>query len=233
MARVGLLAAPPGDAPPVPVADGLSSLVLERVLDMLAILTLGAGFGFAALSTQAPAWILAGYAIGIAALAGFVATLLVAPLLLAHLRRWSTHRLWLALLDFVLHLVQSLRALVRQPQQAWQALLASLYIWLCDAILLWLVIWSLEATLSFSQAGFVALTVDVFATVPLTPGGVGQIEAANAALLALMGQSVALSAAAVLTYRAISYWSFLLFSGAVTFSAGVWQILRRNSSAIP
>jgi uncharacterized protein (TIRG00374 family) len=154
---------------------------------------------------------------------------LIAPLLLAHLRRWSTHRLWLALLDFVSHLMQNLRALAQQPQQVGWAVLASLYIWLCDAVLLWLVVLSLGATLPFSQAGFVALTVDVFATVPLTPGGIGQIEAANAALLALIGQPVALSAAAVLANRAISYWSFLLFSGAVTFSAGVWQILRSEA----
>ncbi len=55
-----------------------------------------------------------------------------------------------------------------------------------DALVVWLVILALGATMPFSIAAFVALTVDVLAAVPLTPGGVGQIDAAYAGLLALL-----------------------------------------------
>jgi uncharacterized protein (TIRG00374 family) len=72
---------------------------------------------------------------------------------------------------------------------------------------------------------FVALTVDIFAAIPLTPGGIGQIEAVNMALLALLPLPAFNLSAAVLLNRAISYWSFLLFSGIVTFAAGIGQMM--------
>ena len=72
-----------------------------------------------------------------------------------------------------------------------------------------------------------ALTVDVIAAIPLTPGGVGQIDAAYASLLALLAQSTAAVGIAVLIVRMITYWSFLIFAGLVTLAAGFREILPR------
>ena len=99
--------------------------------------------------------------------------------------------------------------------------------------MLWLVIAGLGARLPFAEAGFVALTVDIFAAVPLTPGGMGQVEAVYAALLALLAAAPFSVAAAVLVTRAITYWSFLLFSGAVTFAAGFGSLLAPQPPAEP
>ena len=63
--RVGVLHRSAQDRPGIPVADALGSIVLERALDLLAILTLGAGFGFVVLRTQLPYWVLIAYAIGV------------------------------------------------------------------------------------------------------------------------------------------------------------------------
>lgn len=223
--RVGVLHLPTQARPPVPVADALGSIVLERALDLLAILVLGAGFGFVILRTALPGWVLAAYAVGIAGLLLFGGTLLVTPALLGWLRRWSSHKLWQTGLDFAAQLVDSLSALLRQPGIALLLLVESLYIWLCDALLMWLCVWSLGTLLPFGRAAFVALTVDVFAAVPLTPGGIGQVETVNAALLTLLKLPGFNVAAAVLVNRAISYWSFLLFTGGVTFAAGLGQWL--------
>ena len=212
----------------VPIADSLSSILLERVLDLLAILILGAGFGFVVLRGQLPTWVLVAYGTGVALLAFLGLMLLLIPTLIGRLRRVSPHGLWQKLLDFVEQLVTSLRTLPRHPRVALFVIAESVYIWLCDALLLWLVVWSLGTQLPFGATAFTALTVDVFAAVPLTPGGIGQIEAVYAALLALFVLPALHISAAILLTRAISYWSFLIVSGIVTFVAGVGQILTQD-----
>jgi uncharacterized protein (TIRG00374 family) len=223
--RVGVLRLDDRRHAPVPVASSLSSIVLERVLDILAILTLGAGFGFALLRDQLPPWLLGSYLVGLALLIGFGVVLLVAPPVLNALRALSQHRLWQGAIGFLAHFVGGLRTLFRQPATALLVMAESLAIWLCDALVLWLVVLSLSVPLSLPAAAFVALTVDVLAAVPLTPGGVGQIDAAYAALLALLALPATQVGTVVLLVRFITYWSFLVFSGLVTVVAGFGRLL--------
>jgi uncharacterized membrane protein YbhN (UPF0104 family) len=172
------------------------------------------------LRDQLPSWLLGSYLAGVVLLLGFGAGLVLAPPLLNWLRRLSQHRYWQLALDFVAHFVAGLRTLFRQPATALMVIVESLVIWLCDALVLWLVVLSLAAPLSLPAAAFVALTVDVLAAVPLTPGGVGQIDAAYAALLALLALPAQDVGTIVLVVRFITYWSFLVFSGLVTLAAG-------------
>ena len=205
---------------PVPVADSLSSIVLERLLDILAILGLGGSFAFFVLAERLPLWVLSGYAAAAGLLIVFGAGLLISPSLLGWLRRFSAHRFWQRGLDFAGQAVVALRSLLARPGQALFLLGESLYIWLCDALLLWLVALALGVALPFPAAAFAALTVDIFASVPLTPGGIGQIEVAYAGLLSLLSLPIAVVPAAVLLTRVISYWSFLVFSGVVAAVTG-------------
>lgn len=223
--RVGVLRLDSARHPPVPVAPSLSSIVLERVLDILAILLLGAGFGFALLRGQAPPWLLGSYLGALALLVGFGVVLLAAPPVLAALQGLWSNRFWQLALTFAAHFIAGLRILLRRPATALSVIAASLLIWLCDALVLWLVALSLAAPLGPAAAAFVALTVDVLAAVPLTPGGVGQIDAAYAALLALLALPVTQVGAVVLLVRLITYWSFLAFSGLVTLLAGFGSLL--------
>jgi uncharacterized protein (TIRG00374 family) len=223
--RVGVLRLDTTRHAPVPVAASLSSIVLERVLDILSILLLGAAFGFALLRDQIPDWLLGSYLVGILLLLSFGGGLVLAPPFLVWLRRLSAHRFWQMGLDFVGHFVMGLRTLFRQPATAAVVIVVSLFIWLCDALVLWLVALSLHAPLPLPAAAFVALTVDVLAAIPLTPGGVGQIDAAYAALLALLTLPGAQVGAVVLLVRFITYWSFLAFSGLVTALSGFGALL--------
>jgi hypothetical protein len=231
LVRIGVLRLDTARHAPVPVADSLSSIVLERALDILAILVLGASFGFVLLRDRLPGWLLASYAVGVAVLAVFGLALLLVPPLVGRLRRMARRRLWQATLDFVERFVVDLRALFAQPRVAAVVSLESLYIWLCDALVVWLVLVSLDVPISFGAAAFVALTVDVIAAIPLTPGGIGQIDAAYASLLALLAQSTATVGLAVLIVRLITYWSFLVFAGLVTLAAGFREILPRVNQA--
>ncbi|MBI3959938.1 MAG: flippase-like domain-containing protein [Chloroflexi bacterium] len=233
-ARIAALRLGRKGAPAVPVADSLSSIVLERVLDILAILGLGGSFAFFVLADRLPGWVLSAYAIAAGLLLLFGGGLLLAPALLGWLRRFSAHRFWQMGLDFAGQALAGLRSLLTRPSHALLLVGESVYIWLCDALLLWLVVVALGTPLPFSAAAFAALTVDVFATVPLTPGGIGQIEAAYAGLLALLSLPVAVVPAAVLLTRAISYWSFLVFSGIVAAVTGSDVFFsRRDDEMIP
>jgi uncharacterized membrane protein YbhN (UPF0104 family) len=229
--RVGALRLDSQRHRPVPVASSLSSIVLERVLDILAILGLGSAIGFVLLRDQLPGWLLASYLAGMALLLGFGAGLVLAPPLLKWMRGLWQHRYWQSALDFLAHFVAGLRTLFGQPAAALLVIVESLAIWLCDALVLWLVVLSLEAPLSLPAAAFVALTVDVIAAVPLTPGGVGQIDAAFAGLLALLALPALHVGTIVLVVRFITYWSFLAFSGLVTLAAGFGSLLPTALSA--
>ena len=226
-ARVGLLRAPLNKThASVPVASAASTIVLERALDMLAILALAAAFGVGVLRGRLPSWVLVTYAVALTLLVALGVAVLAAPKLIDALRKISQRKPWQRALDFGAQVVDSLRSLPRRPSAAALVVAESLYIWLCDALLLWLVVASLGTWLGVANAAFVALTVDVIAAVPVTPGGIGQIEAAYGALLALLPAQATFSiAAAVLIARAVSYWSFLLISGAVTYVAGFRQAL--------
>lgn len=214
----------PGRAP-IPVADSVGSIVTERVLDMLALVVLGASVGFTLLRTAMPGWIVAAYGSALLLLGLALVALLIAPPLLQWLRRRSQQALWQKALDLAAQLVQSLRALGRFPAVTLLVLVESLYIWLCDALLMWTVLQAMGVAAPLASITFVALTVDIFAAIPLTPGGIGQIEAVNLALLALLPLPPFNLSAAVLLNRAISYWSFLIFSGIVTFAAGIGQMM--------
>jgi len=225
--RIGVLRLDSPRHASVPVAASLGSIVLERALDILAIVSLGVGFGWAVLRTQAPGWLVASYAAAVGLLALFVVGIVVAPPVIGWLRRWSQQRLWQSLLTFVEQLVASLRVLIQQPRRGALVTAESLYIWLCDALVVWCVLRSLGATTPLDVAAFVALTVDVLAAAPLTPGGIGQIDAAYVALFALLPTTAFNVGAAVLLIRFITYWSFLLFSGLVTVLAGFGEVIQR------
>jgi hypothetical protein len=200
---------------------------LERTLDILAILTLGAGATLLVLQNRVPSWLWGTYAVALIGVVVVGGVLLATPPLLTHLRRLSARPLWQKALDFVHGVAGALRQLLAQPLVAGLVIAESLVIWLCDGLLLWLVLLSLGEAFGLEAAIFVALTVDILAAVPLTPGGMGQIESAYAALLALIAHAGLPIAAVILTTRLISYWSFLLLSGLVTLLAGFGRLLQR------
>jgi uncharacterized membrane protein YbhN (UPF0104 family) len=227
--RMVALRMPQGGQPTVPVAASLGRVVLERALDILAILLLSAGFSLVVLQARLPGWLWTVYGVTLAILVALGGALLLAPTLLTPLRGWSRHPLWHKALGFAAEVSASLRQLAGQPTRAGMVMAESLLIWLCDGLLLWLVVQSLGEWLPPAAAGFVALTVDIAAAVPLTPGGMGQVESAYAALLALISRDAGGAglpiAAIILGTRAISYWSFLLVSGLITLGAGFGRLL--------
>ncbi|HXF62429.1 MAG TPA: lysylphosphatidylglycerol synthase domain-containing protein, partial [Caldilineaceae bacterium] len=166
--RIAALRLPPPAQPAVPAADSLGSIVLERTLDILALLLLSAGFGLGVLGLRLPGQVWAVYGGALLLLSSVALAALLLPVLLPRLRRRPAHPLWQRALDFTLQVVNGLRRLPRRPVWGVGLVGESLLIWLCDALLLWLAAASLGYGLPISVAGFTALTADIFAAVPLT-----------------------------------------------------------------
>jgi uncharacterized membrane protein YbhN (UPF0104 family) len=87
-----------------------------------------------------------------------------------------------------------------------QALLASVLRWLLDycALLLALAAVGAEPRPSLVLLAFTG--AQLLALIPVTPGGLGFVEAGLAGLLALAGMNAADAALATLAYRLVSYW---------------------------
>lgn len=222
--RVLALRLPPAGQPSVPATDSLGSLVAERTLDILALLLLSAGFGWVVLGAALPPWLMGVYGVALGFLVLALAGVAALPGLVGSARRLWAQPLWQRVTGFAEQAAQSLHRLARRPVLMLQAVTLSLLIWLCDGVLLWSAAAALGYGLPAAVSGFVALSAAIFAAVPLTPGGMGQIETAYAALLRLVAQAELPIPAVVLLARAISYWSFLVVAGSVTLLgvAGRW-----------
>jgi uncharacterized protein (TIRG00374 family) len=209
-----------------PMAVGLGSVAAERAFDALALMSLAMLTGVWALAGHTPAWVWQ----SAAATAGLLVMALVGLLAAPRAQGWLTGRLnwplYQKALRFGFDLLSSVRGLGRHPGVLLVVALSSLYVWLCDVFLAYLLFHGLGAPLPLAVVAFTAMAADLAVTVPITPGGVGQFEAAFVGLLALFAVPASLAGFAVLLNRFVSFWTFILFSGLVTYLAGFSRILR-------
>jgi putative heme transporter len=97
--------------------------------------------------------------------------------------------------------------------------------WLTDLCCLAAVAQAFHLPLNFYQLGTVYVVVQVVRQLPVTPGGIGLIEASLLTALVAAGASQGPAAAAVLGYRLFSAW---LIIPAGLFA---WALLRRKQAA--
>jgi uncharacterized protein (TIRG00374 family) len=114
----------------------------------------------------------------------------------------------------------------RMPRRYRQAALAfAVANWLTDLCCLAAVAKAFHLPLTFFQLATVYLAVQVVRQIPVTPGGIGVIEASLLAALVTAGAGQAPAAAAVLGYRLFSCW--------LVIPVGLlcWALLRRADPA--
>jgi uncharacterized membrane protein YbhN (UPF0104 family) len=92
----------------------------------------------------------------------------------------------------------------------WQSAGMSLVIWVAEGIRFYFVAWSLNAMLPVSTALFLALVSSLATVSPLTPAGLGVVEAIVISVLPLVGVREDSAAAIAILDRIISYWSLIL-----------------------
>ncbi|MDR7328169.1 YbhN family protein [Catenuloplanes sp. NPDC020197] len=105
------------------------------------------------------------------------------------------------------------------------ALLFAVVNWFTDLCCLAAVAYAFHLPLTFVQLGTVYVVVQLVRQIPITPGGIGVIEASLLAALVSAGAGQAPAAAAVLGYRLFSCW---LIIPAGLFA---WTLLRRRAPA--
>ncbi len=92
----------------------------------------------------------------------------------------------------------------------WVSVGLSLVIWLAEGVRFFFVAWSLDALLPPSTALFLALISSLATVSPITPAGLGVVEAILISVLPLVGISGDAAAAIAILDRIISYWSLIL-----------------------
>jgi uncharacterized protein (TIRG00374 family) len=102
-------------------------------------------------------------------------------------------------------------------------------IWFCDALVTYLILLGLDYQLPLPWVAFISFTVNLAATVPITPGAVGQIDVVQFSLFSLIGVARNISGVTILISRFICFWSLLLISGLVTYASGLSRLVRSMS----
>lgn len=92
----------------------------------------------------------------------------------------------------------------------WVSIGMSVLIWLAEGGRFFFVAWSLDSMLPGSTALFLALISSLATVSPLTPAGLGFVEAIVISVLPLVGVAEDSAAAIAILDRVISYWSLIV-----------------------
>lgn len=225
----------------IPVSQGLASLAAERALDVFAVLILAITGAIWSLHGHVPLEVMElMISSGILFVFGLLG-LLAVPSIEGWLRQpgWAwrvmpaaVQPFYRKVIDFGFALIHGVRDLGQKPLALAAIVAESFGIWLFDAVIVHMVLFSLGHKVSFGVSLFSAM-VGVLATiVPLMPGALGQFEAAVISLLTLLGISTADSSLTALLVRFISLWSFIPVSGLITYLFGFSRALSFNNKQL-
>jgi glycosyltransferase 2 family protein len=117
---------------------------------------------------------------------------------------------------FAIYLENFSHGLFRSMGKLPLLLMATLLLWVLEAARLWCVLAAVGALVEPLRVAFLALAAAIVTTLPLSPGGLGTVEALFAELFPRMGIAATLSGSAIFLDRFINYW-FILLAGLVYF----------------
>ncbi len=190
----------------------LGTIVAERLVDLTVLFVLMSGAGLYAFSGHMPSEVRQTLFIGFVLL---VIGLVIVVALAAghhHLDRVVPGRFRGHFAGFRLAVLTCLR-------RPWRPLAISVALWGCDGTRLFLVAASLGADLKPSLALFVALMAALLSTLPLTPAGLGVVEAGIVVVLKLVDVNASLAGSIAFVDRLITFWGLL--------AVGLFLYLRR------
>lgn len=123
-----------------------------------------------------------------------------------------------------------LEALAKDRQLLFRVALWAALNWLLDAAALWVFLRAFGRPLAFDALIIAFGLANVFAVIPITPGGLGLIEGIYIPTLVGFGLTRAQATVGVLTYRVAQYWLPILVGGLLYASlrVGPFSIKRRG-----
>jgi len=182
------------------------------------------------LSLGLPKWVIYMYQITFALLIFALVCICFMPRLETKARALLASFRLRKLVFFLFRLVDEIRIIGKSPGCMLAALFLTIVIWSCDALVTYLVLLGLDYSLPWQWVAFIAFTVNLAATMPITPGAVGQIDVVQYSLFSLIGAAKEISGVAILISRLICFWSFLLISGLFAYGSGLTRLIRSTAT---
>ncbi|GIK54536.1 MAG: flippase-like domain-containing protein [Chloroflexi bacterium] len=198
-----------GSVPPLTISQSISTMVVERVLDMMFVVAL-LPFTLAYAPTLPPEFQRAALIIGVLAVITIV-VLIVAANLRPFFWRLSTTVLnripWLNTETWVRRVDDVLKGLDSLTRLKDGAILLSLsvLVWLPIIFAYWIGMQAVGLDVTVPMAAFVVCAAALSIAAPSSPGGVGVFQAGVTAALALLGQPAAASVSFAFAYHAMNY----------------------------
>ncbi|MFO7662468.1 MAG: lysylphosphatidylglycerol synthase transmembrane domain-containing protein [Chloroflexota bacterium] len=215
-----------GNVPPVTVPWGISTMVVERLLDMLFIVVL-LPFTLSGL-TLLPDW-MRSFALvsGFAALGGIVVLIIaanqrsraiaLADRILGRFLPFFNRAAWIRRLDELLIGLKSLTSL----RDGLILLFLSVLVWIPILVAYYFTMKAVGLEPTAALTGFVVCAAAFSVAVPSTPGQIGPFHFAVITALQLYGQSAAESAGFAFLYHVMNIIILVLFGVIGVFSTGV------------
>ncbi len=203
---------------PVSLSRTFGTVFIERILDLFAIAILGLGAGFWSFRTGFPPALQFVAALGV----GVVIVLGVLLLSMRNFGRQILTKLPLPhrFIEFYDRFEEGVFGAVGVRQLP-PLVALTICIWATEGVRLWIVVQALgfpEANLGISGAFFVALIGSLLTAVPLSPAGLGLVEAGMVGVLvAAYGMPVTEATTIALVDRVISVFSIIVF-GAIVYA---------------
>ncbi len=207
----------------LPIPQALGSVLLERIIDTFVLAVLGVS---AALVVGVPDWVLRIGFVGVGLAIAAVVVLTIAPTLLGRLTGGPFHRV----VSGVLSVVHGAR-LTKRPAAISGAVALSLFAWLLDASIYWLVGRSLALDLSPVAAMLIATVTVLSTAVPSAPGYVGTFELAAVAAAGVVGIDPATALAFALVAHAVAVPTIALAGVVALIALGADARLSLRSSS--
>ena len=200
------------------ISQGLSSIVVERIFDIISVAVLG--LCAVVFVLNAPSWVL---------------MLLIVPLLLGGLfflvliltGRVQTENVYVG---YILTMLREMRNASLTPRSACILGGTSLFIWLLDTAICSLVALMFVQEIPFEIVLLAVVAGNLVKAVPLTPGGVGTYEFALAVIFELAGTSPAVSTLIAVIDHLIKNGITLIGGAVSVLYLGDWVIPELSES---
>jgi uncharacterized protein (TIRG00374 family) len=185
-----------------PASATLGTILAERITDLSVLFVTMTAAGIFAFHGDLPSRVQQTVLIGGALMSLAVLALVMLFVAREYVQRFVPQRFLRQYQDF--H--GAVFACLRRPALP---IAVSVGIWAADGLRLFLVAKSLGADLSFTLTIFVALMAALLTTLPITPAGLGVVEAAVIVVLKLVDVDADLASSVAILDRVIGYWSLV------------------------
>lgn len=184
-------------------STGIGTILAERLTDLTVLFLTMSGVALLVFRGQVPTVATQAFLLGLGLLA--IAGIGLAGMWFS--RHALQRRLPARLQEQYGRLSEAVFRCLRRP---WPFLAISAVVWLAEGLRVLLVARALGSDLTPATALFIALMGSLLTTLPITPAGLGVVEAGiTTVLVSVLGMDPALAASIVLLDRVIGYWSVI------------------------